>query len=195
MNRFRHVLALFVLTVASAGIVAASPAQASVSAEAACPAASKAEAKRSKAGKVDEPARGSGAIKGLVVGYIPTGFKYGSVNARKGNGITEYGYSWRDDRNDVDLKHRELWVRVVCWPDAHKLSQLKKLPVDLAAFTGDVKTEKIGGRRVVTKQGDGALGHGQYVGWVEREGIVITLMASQPLVPDLGKIIKGIRLS
>lgn len=114
--------------------------------------------------------------------------------AGRHGGVTEYGYQWGDDRANADLEQRSLWVRVLCWPDAKKLANLKRLPVTYGTFTGDVKTATIGGRRVLTKEGDGALGAGRYVGWVERTGVVVTVMASTPLVAELDKIISGIRL-
>ncbi|MFC4008368.1 hypothetical protein ACFOY2_14145 [Nonomuraea purpurea] len=132
--------------------------------------------------------------------HIPKGFIYGQVNANTHDGITAYGYGWSDDRDDVDRKHRSLFVRVVCRPRASRLAQLKNPPIELQKylafekFSGDTKTEKIGGRQVLTQSGDGALGHGRYAGWIEREGVVVTVMASQPLVPELTKIINGIEL-
>ena len=106
--------------------------------------------------------------------------------------MTQYGYLWTDNRDDTDTKHRSLWVRVVCWPDARKLDDLKRAPLGEGRFTGDVTTKRIAGRTVLTMTGDGALGHGRYAGWVERDGVVVTVMASTPLVPELNKIIKGI---
>lgn len=119
---------------------------------------------------------------------------YGRGVVNKHNGITEYGYRWSDDRYDTDPRHRSLWVRVVCWPKASGPAQLKNVPFDIGTFSGDTKTVKIGGRQVLTQVGDGALGHGRYAGWVERKGVVVTVMAGRPLVPELAKIIKGIEL-
>ncbi|MEU7897240.1 hypothetical protein AB0B45_30790 [Nonomuraea sp. NPDC049152] len=177
----------------SAGTLIASPAHAAV-AKPGCPVPSKAEIKRSMASASDQPPKGATALKGVRVDHIPSGFKTGQVVTSKHGGISEYGYQWADDRSEVDLKQRSLWVRVVCWPQARKLSQLKKGPFDIGTFTGDPKTARIGGREVLIQDGDGALGHGKYVGWVEREGVVVTVMASQPLVPELDKIVKGIHL-
>ncbi|WP_327092191.1 hypothetical protein OIE66_16585 [Nonomuraea sp. NBC_01738] len=184
------IIALASLTlIAATGLVVA-PAQAATTAATACPVATKAEA----AAKLDKPARGATAIKGVRVGYLPKGFAHGQVVVNKGRGVTEYGYQWSDDRDDVDSKHRSLWVRVVCWPKAKTLTQLKGIPVDQGTFSGDTKIETIGGRKVLVQEGDGALGHGRYVGWVERKGVVVTVMASRPLVRSLDKIVKGVRL-
>ncbi|MEU0481865.1 hypothetical protein ABZ260_22090 [Streptosporangium sp. NPDC006013] len=160
----------------------------------ACPVPTKAEAKRSFDSKTDNPPRGVTAIKGVRVNHIPKGFTYGQVVVNKHDGITEYGYQWSDDRSDTDPRQRSLWVRVVCWPKASEPAQLKNAPFGIGTFSGDTKTVKIGGRQVLTQVGDGALGHGRYAGWVEREGVVVTVMASRPLVPELAKIIKGIKL-
>ncbi|NUW36338.1 hypothetical protein HTZ77_33755 [Nonomuraea sp. SMC257] len=159
-----------------------------------CPTPSKAEIKRSYDSKSDKPAKGADALRGVHVGYIPKGFTHGQLVAQKHDGVTEYGYQWTDDRGDTDLKRRFLWVRVVCWPGARDLADLKKLPVTLGTFTGGAKTKKIGGHQVLTKLGDGALGAGRFAGWVEREGVVVTVMAGQPLVGDLGRIVGGIKL-
>lgn len=194
MRRRRQALALSTLSLVSAATMLASPAAAATVDSAGCPTPTRAEAKRSAAGKSDQPPKGATALRGVRVNHIPKGFSSGQVVVNKHDGISEYGYQWTDDRSEVDRKQRSLWVRVVCWPDAHKLSQLKNAPFDLGTFSGDVRTAKIGGREVLTQEGDGALGHGQYAGWVERKGTVVTVMASQPLVPHLGKIIKGIRL-
>ncbi|GAA4236224.1 hypothetical protein GCM10023075_58540 [Streptosporangium album] len=171
-----------------------SPAHATATGHAGCPTPTKAEVERSNASASDQPPRGVTAIKGVRVNHIPKGFSQGQTVINRHNGISEYGYQWVDNRDDVDRKHRALWVRVVCWPNVQKLSQLRNAPFDLGRFSGDVRTAKIGGRETLTQQGDGALGHGQYVGWVERKGTVVTVMASQPLVPELSKIIKGIQL-
>ncbi|MGN9843112.1 hypothetical protein ACTMTI_33815 [Nonomuraea sp. H19] len=191
MNRFQQLTALSAAAVAATMI--AVPAAHSA-ARPSCPTPSKAEAKRSYDSKTDEPPRGATAIKGVRVNHIPKGFTYGQVGVNKHDGITEYGYLWSDNRSDVDRKRRSLWVRVVCWPKASKLAQLKNAPFQLGTFSGDTKTVKIGSRMVLTQVGDGALGPGRYAGWVERKGVVVTVMASEPLVPELGKIIKGIRL-
>lgn len=151
--------------------------------------------KWAKANKADSPPRGVTAIKGLRVNHIPKGFTYGQVRVGAHDGIREYGYQWSDNRDDIDRKRRSLWVRVVCWSDAHELAQLRRAPLQFGEFTGDERAAKIGGRQVLVRTGDGALGHGRYLGWVERKEVVITVMASQPLVPELGKIVKGIRLS
>ncbi|MBB5775558.1 hypothetical protein [Nonomuraea jabiensis] len=190
MNKIQQIAALSLLPAAAALI--ALPAQAAE--RPTCPVPTKAEAKRSADSKIDKPARGATAIKGVRVNHIPKGFTYGTVAVNKHDGITEYGYQWSDDRDDVDRKHRSLWVRVVCWPKASKPAQLKNGPFDIGTFSGDTETVKIGGRQVLTQEGDGALGHGRYAGWVERKGVVVTVMASTPLVPELSKIIEGIRL-
>ena len=114
------------------------------------------------------------------------------VNKHKG--ITEYGYQWADKRSDIDPKSRSLWVRVVCWPKAEKLTQLKKAPLDMGTFSGDTKLTTIGGRKVITMKGDGALGAGLLVGWVDSKGTVVTVMASTPLVKDLDSIVRGIKI-
>ncbi|MGW0486072.1 hypothetical protein [Nonomuraea sp. NPDC003214] len=190
MNKLQKIAVLSVLPVAAA--VVALPAQAAE--RPTCPVPTKAEVKRSYDSKVDKPPRGAAAIKGVRVNHIPKGFTNGAVVVNKHDGITEYGYQWTDDRDEVDRRSRSLWVRVVCWPKASKLAQLKNGPFDIGTFSGKTKTVKIGDRQVLTQQGDGALGHGQYAGWVERKGVVVTVMASRPLVPELAKIIKGIRL-
>ncbi|MEV4251359.1 hypothetical protein AB0J63_49240 [Streptosporangium canum] len=188
-------LTIAALSVASAATLFAAPSvHAATGSTAACPTPSKAEIKRSHDSKVDKPARGATAIKGVRVGHIPKGFTYGGVVTGKHDGVTEYGYQWGDDRANADPEQRSLWVRVLCWPDAKKLANLKRLPVTYGTFTGDVKTAMIGGRQVLTKEGDGALGAGRYVGWVERKGVVVTVMASTPLVAELDRIIAGIRL-
>ncbi|ACZ89413.1 hypothetical protein Aros01_06016 [Streptosporangium roseum] len=178
----------------SAGTLIVSPAHAVATGHAGCPTPTKAEAERSEAARSDQPPRGATAIDGLLVNHIPKGFSLGQVVVDKHDGMSEYGYQWTDTRDEVDRKHRALWVRVVCWPDARKLSGLRDAPFHLGTFSGDPKTAKIGGREVLTQEGDGALGHGRYVGWVERKGTVVTVMAGRPLVPELNKIIKGIRL-
>ncbi|MDR8413149.1 hypothetical protein MTP10_31005 [Nonomuraea sp. 3-1Str] len=190
MNKIQKLAALSVLPVAAA--LLALPAQAAE--RPSCPVPSKAEAKRSFDAKSDKPPRGATAIKGLHVNHLPNGFTYGQVVVNKHDGITEYGYQWTDDRDDVDIRHRSLWVRVVCWPKAGSLAQLRNAPFDTGTFSGNTRTVKIGDRQVLTQKGDGALGHGRYAGWVERKGVVVTVMASQPLVPELTKIIKGIEL-
>jgi hypothetical protein len=190
MTTMRKLAVLSALPVAAA--LLASPAQAAE--RPACPVPSKAEVKRSSGGKTDKPPRGATAIKGVRVNHLPKGLTYGEVGVARHGGVIEYGYRWRDDRSDVDRRHRSLWVRVVCWPKASELSQLKNAPFQLGTFSGATKTVRIGGRQVLTQEGDGALGHGRYAGWVEREGVVVTVMASRPLVPELTKIIKGIVL-
>ncbi|MFI7633749.1 hypothetical protein [Nonomuraea sp. NPDC049400] len=185
MNKIQKLATLSVLPVAAA--LLALPAQAAE--RPACPVPAKAQSDQT-----DRPAKGATAIKGVRVGYLPKGFTYGEILANQHDGLIEYGYQWADDRDDVDRKHRALWVRVVCWPKASKLAQLKNAPFQTGTFSGDTKTVKIGGRQVLTQEGDGALGHGRYAGWVERKGVVVTVMASQPLVPELAKIIKGIKL-
>ncbi|GAA0940775.1 hypothetical protein [Nonomuraea longicatena] len=190
MHKIQKLAALSVLPVVA--VLVASPVQAAE--RPACPVPSKAEEKRSGDAKGDQPPRGATAIKGVKVAYIPTGFTNGQVVVNKKNGLTEYSYQWSDDRSEVDRRHRSLWVRVVCWPQANSTAQLKNAPFDLGTFSGTTKTVKIGERRVLTQVGDGALGHGRYAGWVERKGVVVTVMASQPLVPELTKIIEGIGL-
>ncbi|MFB4276642.1 hypothetical protein ACBJ59_15225 [Nonomuraea sp. MTCD27] len=186
--RTDRVLAALAVAPVAAALVAV-PAQAA--ARPSCPVPSKAELERTES---DQPPRGRKAIKGILVGHLPKGFAYGRVVASRHDGLTEYGYQWSDDRDDVDRAHRSLWVRVVCWPQARRLGQLKHAPLELGTFSGETTTVKIGGRRVLTQEGDGALGHGRYAGWVERKGVVVTVMAGEPLVPELARIIKGIRL-
>lgn len=190
MNKFHQLAALSAAALA-ATVIAAPAAHAAE--RPSCPTASKAETKRSDDSKTDKPPRGATAIKGVRVNHIPKGFTYGVVNVNKHDGITEYGYRWSDNRDDVDRKHKSLWVRVVCWPKARTLAHLRKAPLVEGTFPTAV-TAKIGGRKVLTKVGDGALGHGRYAGWVERDGVIVTVMASEPLVSQLGEIIKGIRL-
>lgn len=190
MNKIQRLAALAVLPVTAA--LVAFPAQAAE--RPSCPVPSKAEVKRSSAAKIDKPARGAAAIKGVRVNHIPKGFTYGKVVVNKHDGIVEYGYQWSDDRDDVSRQHRALWVRVVCWPKATSLAQLKNAPFSTGTFSGDTTTTKIGGRQVLRQEGDGALGSGVYTGWVEREGAVVTVMASRPLVSELAKIIKGIQV-
>ncbi|MER7363710.1 hypothetical protein [Nonomuraea wenchangensis] len=191
MNRFRHLAALSAAVLAAT--VIAAPA-AGAATRPSCPTPSKAEVKRAKNSTIDRPARRSTAIRGVRVGALPRGFAYGEVSVSRHDGLTEYGYRWSDDRDDVDRKHRSLWVRVVCDPGLRGLNALKKTPLQLGTFAGDVVTAKIGGRKVLLKEGDGALGHGNYVGWVEREGVAVTVMASEPLLPQLSRIVAGIRL-
>ncbi|GAA3609612.1 hypothetical protein GCM10022419_113290 [Nonomuraea rosea] len=191
MNKIQQLAVLSVLPVTAALI--ALPAQAAVESPA-CPLPSKAEVKRAAGDKVDQPPRGAAAIKGVRVNHIPKGFTYGGVVTSKHDGITEYGYQWGDERPNADAKQRSLWVRVVCWPKAGRLAQLKNAPFEFGRFSGDTTTVRIGGRQVLTQEGDGALGDGRYAGWVERKGVVVTVMASTPLVPELAKIVKGIKL-
>nr|SBO90764.1 hypothetical protein BN4615_P278 [Nonomuraea gerenzanensis] len=178
-------------TVPVAAALIALPAQAATSSGPACPAPTRAELKGTE---TDTPPKGAKALRGVRVRHLPKGFTNGSVSAMKHDGITEYGYTWSDNRDDLDRAHRSLWVRVVCWPKASKLAQLRKLPVDLGTFTNTEGAVRLGGRTVLKKEGDGALGHGRYVGWVERKGVVVTVMVSQPLVPELATIVKGIKL-
>ncbi|MGW2147014.1 hypothetical protein ACWCOT_22105 [Nonomuraea bangladeshensis] len=191
MNRNRHLAALSAAVLA-ATVIAAPAAEAAT--RPSCPTPSKAEAKRANSSDIDRPARRSNAIKGVRVEVLPRGFTHGQVEVSRHDGLTEYGYQWSDNRDDVDLKHRWLWVRVVCKPGLRELNALKKAPLRLGTFSGDVRTAKIGDRKVLTMKGDGALGHGRYVGWVERDGVAVTVMASEPLVPDLSRIVAGIRL-
>ncbi|GAA2381507.1 hypothetical protein GCM10010404_42300 [Nonomuraea africana] len=186
-------LALSVLPLVSATVVVAAPAHAGRADQPSCPTPTKADVDRSEATKHDDPPRGANALKGVRFTHLPKGFTTGQVTVNKRRGVTEYSYQWYDDRSEIDRKHRSLWVRVVCWPKARTLSQLKAAPLDLGTFSA-TEAAKIGGRKVLTKEGDGALGHGRYVGWVEREGVIVTVMASEPLVPQLDKIVKGIRL-
>ncbi|MFC7584402.1 hypothetical protein ACFQYP_12180 [Nonomuraea antimicrobica] len=190
MTKIQKLAALSALPVAAA--LVAFPAQAAE--RPSCPVPTKAEAKRSADSAIDKPARGAAAIEGVRVNHLPKGFTYGQVVVTRHDGITEYGYQWSDDRDGTDRRHRSLWVRVVCWPKASTPAQLKNAPFEIGTFSGDTKTTKIGNRQVLTQEGDGALGHGRYAGWVERKGVVVTVMAAQPLVPELAKIIKGIRL-
>ncbi|GGK95608.1 hypothetical protein GCM10010126_63740 [Planomonospora parontospora] len=190
MNEMRKLAVLSALPVAAALI--ALPAQAAE--RPACPVPTGAAAKRSSGAEIDMPPRGAATVEGIRVGHIPKGFAYGQVVVNEHDGITEYGYQWGDDRSEVDPEHRSLWVRVVCWPKASGPAQLKNAPFDLGTFSGDTETVRIGARQVLTREGDGALGHGRYAGWVERKGVVVTVMASRPLVPELTQIIKSIRL-
>lgn len=191
MNRTQQ--ALVALAMVVGGLSVAGPAQATV--ESRCPTPTKAEVALAKDDAVEHPPRGVKAIKGVRVRHIPKGLFWGKVDVHKHDGMAEYGYFWSDNRDDVDRKHRMLWVRVACWPKVTKLAQLKKAPFIEGTFTGDIQRKKIGGRTVLTKVGDGALGHGRYLGWVEREGVVITVMASEPLVAELDEIVKGIKLT
>ncbi|TYB59231.1 hypothetical protein FXF51_35270 [Nonomuraea sp. PA05] len=188
--RTKNVLAALTAAPLAAALIAV-PAHAATAAPA-CPAPTKAELKGQD--DSDKPAKGTKALRGVRVRHLPKGFTNGWLSAMKDNGITEYGYTWSDNRDDIDLAHRSLWVRVVCWPKATKLSHLKKLPVSGGTFAGNPRTVKLGGRTVLRKEGDGALGHGRFVGWVERPGVVVTVMASQPLVPELAAIVRGIKL-
>ncbi|GAA2210507.1 hypothetical protein GCM10009850_059660 [Nonomuraea monospora] len=188
--RTKNVLAALTAAPLAAALIAV-PAQAATAAPA-CPAPTKAELKGLN--DSEPPAKGTKALRGVRVRHLPKGFTTGSLSASKYDGITEYGYDWSDNRDDVDLAHRSLWVRVVCWPKATRLSQLKKMPVTLGTFANNPKVVKLGGRTVLRQGGDGALGHGRYVGWVERPGVVVTVMASQPLVPELAAIVRGIKL-
>ncbi|MEV0389389.1 hypothetical protein [Nonomuraea sp. NPDC050643] len=190
MNKIQQLAALSVLPVAAALI--ALPAQAAE--RPGCPLPSKAEVKQANDDKVDQPPRGAAAINGVRVNHIPKGFTYGGVVISKHDGITEYGYQWGDERANADSKQRSLWVRVVCWPKASRLAQLKNAPLEFGRFSGGTTTVRIGGRQVLIREGDGALGDGRYAGWVERKGVVVTVMAGTPLVPELAKIIKGIKL-
>ncbi|MEV5888453.1 hypothetical protein [Nonomuraea fuscirosea] len=185
------------LAVLSAGTVAAAlialPAQAE--ARPSCPAPPKAAlAKVLKAAEPDQPAKGAGAVKGVRVGHLPKGFVHGQVTASKHHGLTEYGYRWSDDRDDVDRAHRSLWVRVVCWPKARSGAQLKKVPLELGRFSGRTQTMKIGERQVLVKRSDGALGSGRYAGWVERGGVIVTVHASEAIQTELIKIVQGVKL-
>ncbi|WP_188189344.1 hypothetical protein [Nonomuraea sp. SYSU D8015] len=191
MNKFHQVAALAAAAVA-ATLIAVPAAHAAE--RPSCPTPSKAEAKRARAAEADRPPRGATAIKGVRANHIPKGFTNGEVNVDKHDGVAEYGYMWTDDRSDIDRKRKLLWVRVVCWPKARTLADLRKAPLQLGTFSSDAKTATIGGRKVLTKVGDGALGPGRYAGWVERDGVMVTVMASQPLVPQLDEIIEGIRL-
>ncbi|MDF5751422.1 hypothetical protein [Spongiactinospora sp. TRM90649] len=196
MNRIQRDLALSAVSLLSAGALAASPAHAAASPDSTyCPTPSKAEFRKAKYNEPEHPPRGAAAVKGLRVGHIPKGFFQGHVTAAKHDGMTEYGYRWTDGRDDVDREHRSLWVRVACWPGANKPTRLKNVPFEIGRFQSDAKTRRIGGRRVLTQRADGALGHGRYVGWVERKGIVITVLVSDPVVPRLGEIVRGIRLA
>ncbi|MGP3958203.1 hypothetical protein ACTWPT_19525 [Nonomuraea sp. 3N208] len=185
MTRFQQLAALSAATVAAAMI--AVPGTAQAAARPSCPIPANAKS------RTDEPAKGGKALKGVRLHYLPKGFTHGEVIVDKHDGLTEYSYLWSDDRDDLDRKRKMLWVRVVCWPEARTLAQLKKAPLHLGTFAA-AKTAKIGGRKVLTKEGDGALGPGRYSGWVEREGVIVTVMASEPLVPRLGQIIRWIRL-
>ncbi|RJL32906.1 hypothetical protein D5H75_15010 [Bailinhaonella thermotolerans] len=168
--------------------------QSSAQAAKPCPLPTKADIRRSAATAEDRPPRkGTNALKGVRVGYVPKGFVSGGVTVNRHKGLVEYSYTWTDDRSDMDYRRRTLWVRVVCAPKATKLDHLRKTPFDLGSF-GNARQATYGGRRVLTQSADGALGHGRYLGWVERPGTIVTVLASQPLVPQLNKIVKGIRL-
>ncbi|NUW42293.1 hypothetical protein [Nonomuraea rhodomycinica] len=196
MRTINKTLTLAAVSLLSAATLQAPAAHAATAGTATgCPAPSRAEIKRSYEAKEDKPAKGATALRGVHVGYIPKGFTHGQVVAQKHDGVTEYGYQWTADRSDIDLKRRFLWVRVVCWPGARELADLKKLPVTLGTFTSGTKTRTIGGRQVLTKPGDGALGAGRYAGWVEREGVVVTVMAGRPHVGNLDQIIGGVKVS
>ncbi|MEW9549850.1 hypothetical protein [Nonomuraea sp. NPDC050783] len=192
MNTFQRLLALSAAASLAATLVAA-PAGATAH-RPSCPSPSKAEARRSFDARTDRPPRGATAIRGVRVDHLPRGFTYGQVVVNRHGGITEYGYQWSDDRDDVDRRHRSLWVRVVCWPQARRLGQLRNAPFDLGTFSGDPRTVRFGGRTALVQEGDGALGAGLYAGWVERRGVVVTVMAGEPFRSQLGAIIKGIRL-
>ncbi|MBN6055060.1 hypothetical protein JYK22_24200, partial [Nonomuraea sp. RK-328] len=141
---------------------------------------------------IDKPARGANAITGLTVDHRPKGFTYGQVHAMRKGGLTEYGYTWSDDRDDAHPRHRSLWVRVICGSKVTDLDGLKRLRLDEGTFR-DAKTTKVGGRTVLLRVADGALGSGRLVGWVEPGGAVVTVLASEPLVRDLARIVKGVR--
>ncbi|MEV4074339.1 hypothetical protein [Nonomuraea fuscirosea] len=191
MNNTRLLAALSAGTVAAALI--ALPAQAET--RPSCPAPPKAAlAKALKPAEPDRPAKGATAIKGVRVGHLPKGFVHGAVTASKHHGLTEYGYRWSDDRDDVDRAHRSLWVRVVCWPKAGSGTQLTKVPLVEGRFTSAKKSMKIGQRRVLVRRSDGALGTGRYAGWVERRGVIVTVHASEGIQTELIKIIQSIKL-
>ncbi|GGS96101.1 hypothetical protein GCM10010156_62920 [Planobispora rosea] len=189
MRTHRTLAALILL---AGQLLAAPPARAQALPD--CPAPTSAEIRRAEEGRTDQPPRGARAIAGLRLGHLPAGFSWGQVGVSTHDGMTEYGYLWSDDRDDVDRRHRSLWVRVACWPEATGPAKLRTAPFLEGTFTGDVRRVKVGKRTVLTKEGDGALGHGRYAGWVEREGVMITVMASRPLVRELNEIIKGITL-
>ncbi|MCK2213840.1 hypothetical protein MF672_008560 [Actinomadura sp. ATCC 31491] len=177
-----------------AATVIAAPA-AGAAARPSCPSPTKADIRKSDATRSDHPPKGATALRGVRVGYLPGGFAYGQVTVARHDGLTEYSYLWSDNRDDVAPGHRSLSVRVICWPRAKKLSQLRDAPFYVGTFPHEVvRTATIGGRRVLVQEGDGALGAGRQVGWVEREGVVVTVTASTPLVPRLGRIVRGIKL-
>ncbi|WP_127937199.1 hypothetical protein [Nonomuraea polychroma] len=186
MTRFQQLAALSAATVAAAMIAVPGTALAAAD-RPSCPIPADAKS------RTDEPAEGYKALKGVRLHYLPKGFTHGELVVDEHDGLTEYGYLWSDDRDDMDRKRKMLWVRVVCWPEARTLAQLKKAPLQLGTF-GHAKLAKIGGRKVLTKEGDGALGPGRYAGWLQREGVIVTVMASEPLVPQLGQIIRWIKL-
>ncbi|GIH90467.1 hypothetical protein ACFFMN_08170 [Planobispora siamensis] len=140
--------------------------------------------------------RGGNVIDGLHVGYVPEGFSWSESPAPQSYGeVWEYGRSWSDDRDDADERHRFLWIRVVCWDALRDLDRLRGLPVPLGRFSGDVTTESLAGRRVLAMDGDGALGRGRLVGWIERPGVAVTVLASEPLLPRLAEIVEGVEPS
>ncbi|SDH02147.1 hypothetical protein SAMN05421505_110136 [Sinosporangium album] len=137
----------------------------------------------------DRPPLGGNAVKGLHIGYLPKGFTLGT----RTSGKHEYGYAWTNARDDTDRARRALWVRVVCSPHLKTLTSLAKLPVDIGTFTRMARPAEIGGRKVLVRKGDGALGPGTYLGWIERPGMAVTVMASPALKGHLNRIVKGIK--
>ncbi|MFB9893237.1 hypothetical protein [Planobispora takensis] len=144
----------------------------------------------------EPPPRSGNVIDGLHVGYVPEGFSWSESPAPQSYGeVWEYGRSWSDDRDDADERHRFLWIRVVCWDALRDLDRLRNLPVPLGRFSGDVTVESLAGRRVLAMEGDGALGPGRLVGWIERPGVAVTVLAGEPLLPHLPEIVEGIEPS
>ncbi|MEV0143492.1 MULTISPECIES: hypothetical protein [unclassified Nonomuraea] len=195
MRTIKHVLALTAASFLAAATLTASPAHAAPAYRADCPVPPAADVKRARQDAIDKPARGADAISGLRIGHVPKGFTYGQVQVAKRKGaMTEYSYLWSDERNDVNPRHRSLRVQVICGSKVTDLAGLKRLRLDEGAFRGvEAKTTKLGDRTVLVRLTDGALGSGRLVGWVEPGGTVVTVLASEPLVRDLAKIVRGVR--
>ncbi|GII94968.1 hypothetical protein [Sinosporangium siamense] len=140
----------------------------------------------------DRPPLGHDAVKGFRVGHLPKGFSLGMPTSGGKGAVKEYGYAWTDGRPDADPLRRAMWLRVVCWSKAATLGHLKRLPVTLGPLAKGVRGVTVGGRKVWTKVGGGALGPGRYVGWLDRPGRVVTLMVSPALERELPAIVKGI---
>ncbi|MFD1934632.1 MULTISPECIES: hypothetical protein [Nonomuraea] len=192
MNRFQKAFALSVASLVSTGTLIAPPAHAA--ARAGCPVPSRAEVKRSDESTPDQPPKGGRAIEGVRVTHLPSGFVVGQVITSELDDVSEYGYQWTDARSDASPRQRFLGVRVICAPDVQTLSQLKRSPFDIGGFSGHLRTATLGGRKVLVQDSFGAVGRGKYIGWLHREGVVVTVMASESLVHELGRIVRGIEL-